>query len=145
VQLLLDRPPAAAASLVLVPEKTGLGLARIALDAGAAPAGGALLGVSLDEAAALALRDAPDAEVVAYVLRALARTPFSELQVAHAIVRRGAVPRFGPGSLQRLAAFDGRVERSPRLAFAGEWLVGPGLEAAVTSGMRAATEVVRGL
>jgi protoporphyrinogen oxidase len=134
-----------AASIVLVPETTGLGLAWIALDAEAAPAGGALLDVSLDEAAAGALREAPDGEVVAQALRALARTPFAGLEVAHAVVRRGAVPRFGPGSLRRLAAFDGRVERSPRLAFAGGWLVGPGLEAVVTSGMRAATEVVRGL
>ena len=145
VQLLLDRRPAEAVSIVLVPQAEGLGLARLALASDAAPAGAALLDAVLDEASARALRDAPDAELVAHALRGLSRTPFAGLEVAHAVVRRGAVPRFGPGSLRRLAAFDGRIERSPRLAFAGEWLVGPGLEAAVTSGMRAATEVARGL
>ncbi len=145
VQLLLDRPPPGAASLVLVPEKTGLGLTAIALDPDAAPAGAALLCVSLDEAAAQTFRDAPDAEAVAHVLRSLARTPLAGLEVAHAVVRRGAVPRFAPGSLRRLSAFTSRVERSPRIAFAGDYLLGPGLEAAVTSGMRAATDVVRSL
>jgi protoporphyrinogen oxidase len=145
VQLLLDRPPVGAGSIVLVPEGEGLGLSMVALDPEAAPAGAALLRVSLDEATAHALREAPDAELVSQVLRGLARTPFAGLEVAHAVVRRGAVPRFGPGSLRRLAAFDSRIERSPRLTFAGDTLLGPGLEAAVTSGMRAATEIVRSL
>ena len=36
-----------------------------------------------------------------------------------------------------------RRERSPRLAFAGDYLVGPYTEMALTSGMRAATEIAR--
>jgi oxygen-dependent protoporphyrinogen oxidase len=147
VRLLLDRAPAPLPLLVLVPEAAGLGLALLRVDAGAAPAGAGLVTAALDEAAATALRAAPDAEVVAHVLRALARTPLAGLEVAHAVVERrapGAV-RFGPGSLRRLAAFHARVDRAPRLAFAGEYLLGPGLEAALTSGMRAATEIARGL
>ena len=48
------------------------------------------------------------------------------------------LPRFVPGAGGRLAAFLRRGERSPRLAFAGDYLVGTNAEAAVTSGMRAA-------
>ena len=48
-----------------------------------------------------------------------------------------------PGYLHRLDSFLSRVDRSPRLAFAGDYLVGPYVEGAVTSGIRAATEIVR--
>jgi hypothetical protein len=50
-----------------------------------------------------------------------------------------------PGSLRRLAAFATRLERSPRLVFASEWATLPGLEADVTAGMRAATQIARAL
>ena len=147
LQLLLDRRPAHGPGLVLVPEREGLGLAALSLEPDAAPVGACLLRVVLDETSARALREAPDAEVVAHALRGLARTPVVGPEIAHAVVRRSVhgVPRFAPGSLRRLAAFTSRVERSPRLAFAGEYLLGSGLEGDVTSGMRAATEVARGL
>jgi predicted NAD/FAD-dependent oxidoreductase len=35
------------------------------------------------------------------------------------------------------------MDRSPRLAFAGDYLVGPYAEGALTSGMRAAAEIAR--
>jgi oxygen-dependent protoporphyrinogen oxidase len=147
LQLLLDRRPAHGPGLVLVPEREGLGLAAVSLEPDTAPVGACLLRVVLDETSARALREAPDAEVVAHALRGLARTPVVGPEIAHAVVRRSVhgVPRFSPGSLRRLAAFTSRVERSPRLAFAGEYLLGSGLEGDVTSGMRAATEVARGL
>jgi len=147
VQLLLDRRPAPGPPLVLVPERVGLGLAALSLEPDAAPSGACLLRVVLDEASAHDLREAPDADVVAHALRGLARSPLLGPEVAHAVVRRSVhgVPRFASGSLRRLAAFASRVDRSPRLAFAGEYLTGVGLEGDVTSGMRAATDVVRAL
>ena len=48
-----------------------------------------------------------------------------------------------PLAPQRLAAFLRRMDRSPRMAFAGDYLIGPTAEGAVTSGMRAATEIAR--
>ena len=55
------------------------------------------------------------------------------------------LPVFSPGSARRLAAFLSRGDRSPRLAFAGDYLVAPSAEGAVTSGMRAATEIAHSL
>jgi hypothetical protein len=50
-------------------------------------------------------------------------------------------PIFYPGYLSSLVRFGRRVDRSPRLFFAGDYLVGPGVESALTSGMRAAAEI----
>ena len=50
-------------------------------------------------------------------------------------------PQFSAGYLRELASFVSRTDRSPRLALAGDYLVGPHLEGAVTSGMRAAGEI----
>ena len=55
------------------------------------------------------------------------------------------LPQFGAGYTRALAAFLARSERSPRLAFAGDYLVGPCTEAACASGIRAADEVERAL
>jgi protoporphyrinogen oxidase len=147
VQLLLDRAPAGAPALLLVPESAPCGLAAVALDADAAPAGGTLLTLRFDAASARRFASAPDAETVAHALGALAQTPLAAVEVAHAVARRslrGAM-LLGPGSLRRLAAFASRVERSPRLVLAAEPLAGLGLEGELTRGMRAATEVARAL
>ncbi|HXV36350.1 MAG TPA: FAD-dependent oxidoreductase, partial [Myxococcota bacterium] len=37
--------------------------------------------------------------------------------------------------------FERRIDRSPRLFFAGDYLVGAGIEAALASGLRAADEI----
>ena len=69
-----------------------------------------------------------------------------DLRPQQAVIHRWSpmLPQFGAGYLPRLARFHGRLDRSPRLAFAGDYLVGPYTEAALTSGLRAATEIARG-
>ncbi len=47
----------------------------------------------------------------------------------------------GRGALARRERFEGRAERTPRLAFATEALTTPDLEGRVTAGMRAASAV----
>jgi predicted NAD/FAD-dependent oxidoreductase len=81
------------------------------------------------------------------VIENLARTPIGRLQPVDAVVHRWSpmLPQLYAGYLPRLARFQARLERSPRLAFAGDYLVGPYTEAALTSGLRAATEIARGL
>jgi protoporphyrinogen oxidase len=115
------------------------------LKLGAAPPGAGLLVAQLADPAVEECLRAPDAEVVDSVLERLARTPLGRLTPAQAVVTRRAewLPRFSRGYLVRLAAFAQRLERSPRLAFAGDYLVAPSLEGAVTSGLRAASQVER--
>jgi protoporphyrinogen oxidase len=60
---------------------------------------------------------------------------------------RQAFPRFDVGRHREIARFrkfqrDLRA-RGRRLYFAGDYLVGPSLEGAVTSGLRAADQIVR--
>ena len=83
--------------------------------------------------------------MVEFVREQLARTPVGPLSPLRGVVHRwpALLPRFGPGALGRLGRFLGRIERSPRLAFAGDYLVGSSVEGALTSGMRAATEIAR--
>jgi protoporphyrinogen oxidase len=50
-------------------------------------------------------------------------------------------PIFHPGYLASLIRFGRRIGRSPRLFFAGDYLVGPGLESSITSGLRTAAEI----
>ena len=148
VDLVLDHPPPLRPPpLLWLPPAECTGLAHAAFDAAAVPGAPGLLAVALDRASARELADAPDALVVAHALDALARTPLGRLEVAHARVRRRARAATGlaPGGLRRLAAFAARIERSPRLVFAGEPGTAPGLEAPITAGARAATEVARAL
>ena len=79
------------------------------------------------------LWDAPHAEIVEFIDRELARTPLGHLEPDdYAFARTDAMyPIFGPGHLESLIRFARRVGRSPRLFFAGDYLVGAGLDAAL--------------
>jgi oxygen-dependent protoporphyrinogen oxidase len=149
VHLLLERPPAGLPPLgVSFPRRAGLDLHGLAVAhprPGLAPAGAGLVNAALTERAATRLWQAPDGEVVEFVREQLARTPVGPLSPLRGVVHRwpALLPRFGPGALGRLGRFLGRIERSPRLAFAGDYLVGSSVEGALTSGMRAATEIAR--
>jgi oxygen-dependent protoporphyrinogen oxidase len=147
--LLLESPPRPLPyASVVFPRAEGFDLCSLAVghhEPGVAPHGAGLLHVTLSSRAAARMWEAPDAEIGDLVVERLARTPIGGLAPAGCAVHRFSpmLPQFGVGHLPRLAAFLGRMERSPRMAFAGDYLVGPFAEAALTSGMRAATEIAR--
>jgi oxygen-dependent protoporphyrinogen oxidase len=131
---------------VAFPRREGLDLYGLAVDhhkAKVAPAGSGLLNAALTATAAARMWSRPDGDVVDLVLETLARTPIGRLTPCDTVVHRWdpMLPQFHAGYLRTLAAFLGRRDRSPRLAFAGDYLVGPYTEAALTSGLRAAQEV----
>ena len=149
VHLMLDRPPPTLPYYgVAFPRPEGLDLYGLAVDhhkPGAAPPGAGLLNAALRADAAARYWEAPDAEVVALVLDNLARTPIGRLQATDAVVHRWdpMLPQFGAGYTKQLAGFLAREQRTPRIAFAGDYLVGPYTEAALASGLRAAQAVAR--
>jgi oxygen-dependent protoporphyrinogen oxidase len=151
VHLMLEQAPRTLPCYgVAFPRREGLDLYGLAVDhwkPGAAPPGAGLLNAALTAGAAARHWDAPDEAVRDLVLENLARTPIGRLRPQQAVVHRWApmLPQLYKGYLPRLARFLGRLERSPRLAFAGDYLVGPYTEAALTSGLRAATELARAL
>jgi oxygen-dependent protoporphyrinogen oxidase len=131
---------------VAFPRREGLDLYGLAVDhhkAGVAPSGSGLLNAALTATVAARIWSRSDGDFVDLVLENLARTPIGPLVPADAIVHRWdpMLPQFHVGYLRALAAFLERRDRSPRLAFAGDYLVGPYTEAALTSGLRAAQEV----
>jgi len=149
--LMTERAPASLPWYgVAFPRREGIGLYGMAVDhwkPGVAPAGAGLLNAALTAESAERLRDASDAAVVAHVLDALAKTPVGRLDPIASAVHRWdpMLPLFPAGHLGRLAGFHGRTGRSPRLGFAGDYLIGPYTEMALTAGLRAATELARGL
>jgi oxygen-dependent protoporphyrinogen oxidase len=131
---------------VAFPRREDVGLYGLAVDhwkPGVAPAGAGLVNAALTAAAAERLRDAPDDAVVAHAVDALAKTPVGRLDPVASAVHRWdpMLPLFPAGHLSALAAFEARAARSPRLAFAGDWRLGPYTEMALTSGLRAATQL----
>jgi oxygen-dependent protoporphyrinogen oxidase len=149
--LLFDEAPATLPYYgVAFPRREGLDLYGLAVDhwkPGVAPEGAGNVNAAHTESAAARLAGASDEAVVACVLGSLARTPIGRLAPRDAVVHRWdpMLPQFRAGYLPRLRAFLARHDRSPRLAFAGDYLVGPYTEAALTSGLRAATAVAREL
>lgn len=53
------------------------------------------------------------------------------------------IQRFWPGYHRSIRDFLRRGDRTRRLFFAGDYLVGPYTEAALTSGLRAARDITR--
>jgi oxygen-dependent protoporphyrinogen oxidase len=145
--LLLDRAPGSLPYYgVAFPRREGIGLYGLAADhhkPGVAPQGAGLVNVALREAEARRLWDASDDAIAQFVLSELARTPIGRLAPRETVVHRWdpMLPQFGVGYTRRLAAFRSRRARSPRIAFAGDYLVGPYAEMACASGLRAAGEL----
>jgi len=132
------------------PRRAGFDLYGLAVDhhkPGVAPPGAGLVNAALCDTASERLWHEEDAAVAELVLANLARTPIGRLEPSEVVVHRwpAMLPCFYSGYLKQLASFQRRMERSPRMAFAGDYLLGPTVEAALTSGMRAATEISRAL
>jgi oxygen-dependent protoporphyrinogen oxidase len=129
-----------------IPRAEGVRLYGMAVEnakEGVVPPGKAMFNCALSEELAAELAGAPDDEVIAALRRELSKLPLRGLDTieGYAVHRWPAlVPQFYPGYHRSLARFLSRAERSPRLFFAGDYLVGPYTEAALTSGLRAAEE-----
>ena len=130
------------------PRSAAMGLTALSVEhrkPGFAPPSAGLLRATLATRATDRLWEAADSEILEFVDRELARTPVGRLKPQdYAISRTHRMyPIFYPGYLSNLVRFGRRIDRSPRLFFAGDYLIGPGVESALTSGMRAATEIAR--
>ena len=147
VFLLFDEAPASLPWYgVAFPRTEGMGLYGLAVDhwkEGQAPPGAGLVNCALREAVAAELWDAEDDAIAERVLAELAKTPIGRLAPRETVVHRWdpMLPQFRAGYTRPLAAFLDRTDRSPRISFAGDYLVGPYTEGACTSGLRAAEEL----
>lgn len=150
VDFLLDRPPRGLPFGIAFARSEGTGLRALFQshrEVGAAPPGAGLLTAHLGDEPIRRLAQAKDEEIAGWTLDALARTALGRLEPHHSVVHRWAHARpiFPRGALSRLEHFQVRIDRSPRLAFAGDYLIGPTVEGALTSGMQAASRVVQSL
>jgi oxygen-dependent protoporphyrinogen oxidase len=142
-------PRARVRSVWIAPE-SGLELSALVLEhlrPGAAPAGAGLVRALLAPAASLRMHRAPDASIADLAVENLAYGRFGAPPPSDYAVFRfpDAWPRCEADDLRRLARFLQRFERSPRLAFAGDYLMAPSADGALASGLRAAAELERGL
>jgi oxygen-dependent protoporphyrinogen oxidase len=129
------------------PRREGVRLYGMAVEnakAGVVPEGKVLFNCALAEDLAAELWGASDDRVISVVRGELDKLPLRGLYAVEGYeVHRwpALVPQFYPGYHRAIAGFLARKERSPRLFFAGDYLVGPYTEAALTSGLRAADDV----
>ena len=150
VDLLLEGPVRGLAYANAIPRTAGLGLRSVVAahrEPGHTPPGRGQLCVQLSQESVLRFAQAADDAIVDFVAEALARTSIGPLSPEDAVVQRWghARPVFPRGALSRLEQFGLRIGRSPRLAFAGDYLVGPTVEGAISAGMQAASRVVQSL
>jgi protoporphyrinogen oxidase len=149
VHLLFERCPRALAyRSVVFGSDAGLEIASLVAchgNPGVAPHGAGVVRVALAPAAAARMHRASDASVADLVLENLAYSPVGRMRPDGFAVWRHAdlAPRFDLAHCRLLSRFAARLEKSPRLAFAGDFLAGPSLDAAVASGARAAIEIAR--
>jgi protoporphyrinogen/coproporphyrinogen III oxidase len=153
----LTRSPLHEATRIWVaPEGQGSVLAVVHLEPGSpggrAPEGAATAALLAGDAWSRAHAGAPDDVVAKALLAALDRLLPGSAAAARTIVVsrwKEALPRFDVGRLRALARFRA-VQRDLRAAgrrlyFAGDHLVGPTLEGAVVSGLRAADDAAEDL
>jgi oxygen-dependent protoporphyrinogen oxidase len=113
---------------------------------GVVPPGKTLFNCAFAEDLAEELRDQPDEVVIAALMTELRKLPLRGLDtIEEVVIHRwpALVPQFYPGYHKALRRFLRRPERTDRLFFAGDYLIGPYTEAALTSGLRAAEAAAR--
>lgn len=138
------RPPFYGAGMT---RREGVRLYGMAVEnskSGVVPAGKTLFNCAFAEELAAELMAQPDEAVREALMGELRKLPLQRLETVEEIVVHrwpSLVPQFYPGYHRALRRFLRRREPSPRLFFAGDYLVGPYTEAALTSGLRAAHEV----
>jgi oxygen-dependent protoporphyrinogen oxidase len=111
---------------------------------GAVPPGKTMFNCAFSEEYAAELMSKPDSAIIEALHGELRKLPLRGLDKTegHAVHRwPELVPQFYPGYIRSLAAFKERRQRSDRVFFAGDYLVGPYTEAALTSGLRAAGDI----
>jgi oxygen-dependent protoporphyrinogen oxidase len=152
----LDRTVVGRATRTRVPATEGWPVATVSIEPGGpgapAPEGKELALLTANDSWSQAHLEAPDEIVEKDLLGLLQRLhPGSSSAVSFATVRRHrqAYPHFDVGRYREIARFRA-VQRDlraggRRLYFAGDYLVDPSLEGAVTSGFRAADQVLHDL
>ena len=147
----LDRPPCSRPQLLRIPQVEAASADVILLEPGIAegraPVGRGLATLRASECFARAHAGANDEVVEKGLLASLERAaPESAraIRLTHLCRSEAGLPAFDVGAYRALERFR-RVQQdrralSRRLYFAGDWLIGPGVEASVVSGLRAARD-----
>ena len=130
-------------SRLRVPPQLPCDLRELSFHAG--PGGAALLRAELRGRSVARLWAAAPTDVDAWLREHLAPLPLSWPAMRGGVLQRFASGHacFGPGARDALRRFRKRIDRSPRLFFAGDGLQWAGVEGAVTSAQEAADEACR--
>jgi protoporphyrinogen/coproporphyrinogen III oxidase len=150
VHLMLGEPTNIGYRSICFPRRRGLGLYGVQvadIKSGAVPVDAGMLRATLGEATTERAWQAGDADIETLVRDNLSMTPIGRIAPVRTFVSRhsASAPVFYPSYLAKLARFNGRLDRTPRLAFCGDYLAGNGAAAALKSGMRAASQIAHGL
>jgi oxygen-dependent protoporphyrinogen oxidase len=146
VFLAFSRVPSASLRSVFIGPESGLELSALVLEhlrPGAAPHGAGLVRAVLAPEASVRMHRASDASIADLAAENLAYGRFGAPAPGDYAVARhpDAWPLFEADDVRRLARFLQRFERSPRIAFAGDYLMAPSADGALASGLRAAAEL----
>ena len=141
----LRRRPHTRAYLLEVPKRESADVALLMVEHNkledAAPPGGGLVVACWEAAAAGAMIDASDDEIIARTQPLLTRVMpeiADAIALTHVTRWRTALPFNAPGSFAAIGRFNAQTRKPGRLCFAGDYTSAPGQNNAVASGNRAA-------